>query len=269
MMSQTFLHVILIAWATLGNGEDWTKAQEKRWSEYKVNPFYDIPWLNLQKGQSIPQLGMGTYLSNGAQLMESVKFALRLGYRMFDTASGYENSEALAQGISQVGINYRDVFLITKIHPSRMGYESTLEDLRSTLKQLERKNINMCLVHWPGNIYEKDEKKLEDSFRNAEQGAYLRYQTWRALEHAKELGLCLGIGVSNYELTHLNELLHYARYSPAVNELEVHPYFIRDDLLSFCRRNHIVVIAYGSIAPKGFFFFFLRVPPFFFFYKIV
>ncbi|ETO13629.1 aldo-keto reductase [Reticulomyxa filosa] len=226
----------------------WTKAEEKQWIEYRVDPRYDVPWLDLQQGQDIPQLGMGTYASNGSQLVESVEFAIHLGYRMFETSSNYENGADLVKGISQTGIHFRHAFITSSIHPNQMDYETTAENLQNMLRQLGRKYINLCLLDGFGSI--GDEGK-SNSDMDVYQSASRRQQMWKALEDSKDLGVCLSIGVINYELAHLKELMAYARHIPAANEIEFHPYFIRNDLLAFCRTHHIVVIAYGSISPKG------------------
>lgn len=259
---QGFMNVLLpfafICSCLIANGDDdWDREQHK-WFDYQFDSIHDVPQLNLQNGQEIPQLGFGTYLASGEELIEALKFGLRLGYRHIDTAIYYNNHKEIAQAIGSLGLSRSSLFLTSKIPPANFGYNETLAALTQIQNELDTRSIDLCLIHKPTTT-------LNDSIStiNSETGeieidenmvylqSQLRKETWQALEFAKNNGICTSIGVSNYEIKHLKELKMYSKIDPSVNQIELHPYFIRKKLLKYCQSNHIVVEAYASIAPRG------------------
>mmetsp|Transcript_59067 Transcript_59067/g.157999 ORF Transcript_59067/g.157999 Transcript_59067/m.157999 type:complete len:180 (+) Transcript_59067:118-657(+) len=175
----------------------------------------------------MPMLGLGTYLMDpGRQTYKSVKAALQKGYRMVDTAALYENELDVGKAIQDSGVPRQDIFLATKLHPDKEGYDSTLRAVRSQLKLLHTDYVDLYLIHAPNN------KIVE---------------TWDALLAAQRAGLARSVGVSNFGVKHLEALKKHRRPMPAVNQVEMHPlvYKSRAKLVQFCKDNGVLVQAYG------------------------
>jgi diketogulonate reductase-like aldo/keto reductase len=183
----------------------------------------------LRGGVEIPMLGLGVYLSPpGRVTRDAVRVALELGYRHVDTARVYRNEADVAAGLAESGIPRDEVFLTTKLWNADHGYDQTLRACAASLKRLGTDRIDLYLVHWP----------VEG----------LRHETWRAMEQLLADGSVRAIGVSNYTIRHLEELLGRAKVPPAVNQVELHPFLHQRELLAFCRRHGIQVEAYAPLV---------------------
>ncbi len=231
---------LALRWSGSRALEDWDATQRK-WSKYIIDPHYDVPTLDLQKGTEIPALGYGTYQVSGKPLIDALIFALRLGYRHIDTAIYYENHHDVAKAVSKSGVPRDQIFITSKIPINMLGYESAKEAIQQMRRELETKTIDLCLIHFPGDYSVKD----------PHESGWKRKGTWQALEESKDEGICTNIGVSNFEVGHLKEVLKYSRIKPMVNQIEFHPYFVREELLDFCKDKHIAVSAYASLSPRG------------------
>jgi diketogulonate reductase-like aldo/keto reductase len=185
--------------------------------------------LRLNNGVEIPRLGLGTFKAQqGDETYQSVMWALEAGYRHFDTASFYANEESIGKAVSESGVPRSEIFLVTKIWNSDQGYDNTLRALDVSLEKLGSDYIDLYLIHWP----------LKD----------LRQDTWKALLHLQEEGRCRAIGVSNYTIRHLNELLADSPIAPAANQIEFNPFLYRQELMDFCQGRDIAVEAYCPLA---------------------
>jgi diketogulonate reductase-like aldo/keto reductase len=183
----------------------------------------------LRGGVEIPLLGLGVYQSRpGAETRQAVEAALRLGYRHVDTARAYGNERDVAAGIAASGVPRDQVFVTTKLWNSDHGYEETLRACEASLQRLGTERVDLYLVHWPVQR--------------------LRDDTWRAMERLRAEGKARAVGVSNYTVRHLQELLAIAREPPAVNQVELHPFLQQRELVAFCRANGIVVEAYAPLV---------------------
>jgi diketogulonate reductase-like aldo/keto reductase len=179
----------------------------------------------------MPIFGLGTFLARrGYETRETVTHALHTGYRLIDTAKVYGNERDVGEAVKTSSIPREEIFITTKVWNLDQGYQSTLRACRESLDQLGLEYIDLYLIHWPVK-----EKRLD---------------TWRALEELLEQGKCRAIGVSNYTIRHLEELLEKAEISPAVNQVEFSPFLYQRDLLEFCRRQGIQVEAYSPLT-KG------------------
>ena len=184
---------------------------------------------SLPGGVEIPLLGLGVYQSDpGEETRRAVEAALALGYRHVDTARAYGNERDVAEGIAASGLHRRDVFVTTKLWNSDHGYDATLRACDASLARLGMERVDLYLVHWPV------------------QG--LRAETWRAMERLLADGKARAIGVSNYTIRHLEELLGYAKVPPAVDQVEIHPFLQQRALVDHCRSNGIVVEAYAPLV---------------------
>jgi methylglyoxal/glyoxal reductase len=189
----------------------------------------------LNNGVSIPCLGLGVYQSGrGRATEDAVSWALEAGYRHVDTASMYGNETEVGAALKRAfaaGLTRReDVFVTTKLWNSDHGYDEALRAFDASLRRLGLDQIDLFLIHWP----------VPDG----------RLHSWRALERIISEGRCRAIGVSNYTVHHLEELLSRAKTPPAVNQIEVHPWCQQRDVVAFCEAHGIAVVAYSPLT-KG------------------
>ncbi len=185
--------------------------------------------LPLRGGVEIPVLGLGVYQSRpGEETREAVRAALELGYRHVDTARAYGNERDVAEGIAASGVPRDEVFLTTKLWNSDHGYDETLRACDASLARLGTDRVDLYLVHWPVQK--------------------LRHATWQAMERLRADGKARAIGVSNYTIRHLEELLARAKEPPSVNQVELHPFLAQRELVSWCTGQGIVVEAYAPLV---------------------
>jgi len=185
--------------------------------------------LRLNNGVEMPRLGLGTFKAKeGSEVYQSVQWALEAGYRHIDTAAFYANEESIGKAVKESGVPQAEVFLVTKLWNDDQGYDSTLRAFDASLKKLGRDYIDLYLIHWP----------LKD----------LRGPSWKALLRLYEEKRCRAIGVSNYTIKHLEELLATSPLVPAVNQIEFNPFLFRRPLLDYCQSRGIAVAAYSPLA---------------------
>ena len=185
--------------------------------------------IRLSNGVEIPVVGLGTFRSEkGAQTQNAVAWALEAGYRHIDTAAMYGNEEDVGLGVAQSRVRREDVFITTKLRNDDQGYESTLKACEESLRTLKMDYIDLYLVHWPVTG--------------------LRGKTWDAFIKLYEQGKCRAIGVCNYTIRHLDELLATAPLVPMINQIEIHPFLYRKDLIDYCAAKGIAVEAYSPLC---------------------
>lgn len=187
--------------------------------------------------------GLGTFRMRGYEtILKCLDVALQTGYRLIDTAAVYRNEEdiglALQELLPKYGLTRADLFITSKLGPADQGskaYEACLQ----SLKKLQLDYLDLYLIHWPGT----QKTKLDDP-----QNAVYRQESWRMLERLHREGKCKHIGISNYLVRHMEELLTYAEIKPAVNQSEYHPYHLNRDVVEYCQRNGIQFQAYTSLG---------------------
>jgi diketogulonate reductase-like aldo/keto reductase len=185
----------------------------------------------LNHGGPIPLFGLGTFRSpEGQPTRDAVRWALEAGYRHVDTAAVYGNEEDVGTVIREHGIPRNELWVTTKLARTDHGYDAARRAFDRSLQRLGLEYVDLYLIHWPGG------------------GP--RAESWRALEEIHRGGRARAIGVSNYMVAHLQELLDRGRVVPAVNQLELHPfnYRSRGDVVDFCRRHAIAVEGYSPLA---------------------
>jgi diketogulonate reductase-like aldo/keto reductase len=179
----------------------------------------------------MPWLGFGTFRAEeGTQARDAVVYALESGYRSIDTAAIYENEASVGEGIRESGIAREEIFVTTKVWNSDQGYESTLRAFDASLERLGLEYLDLYLIHWPVKGKYKD--------------------TWRALEKIYEEKRARAIGVSNFMVHHLKDLLGDAQVKPMANQVEFHPHLRQQELLDFCKEQEIQHEAWSPIM-KG------------------
>ncbi len=184
--------------------------------------------ITLNDGAKMPVLGLGTAGARGKACRDAVRVALELGYRLIDTASSYGNEREVGAALQESGVPREDVFVTTKVWNTEQGYESTIRACESSLQRLGLNHVDLYLIHWPV------EKK--------------RLDTWRALVHLRDQGRCRSIGVSNFMVSHLEELRASNNVVPAVNQIEVSPYLYPAEVIDTCRQRWMAVEAYSPLA---------------------
>ena len=189
-----------------------------------------MPLVTLNSGQRIPQLGLGVY-KVGQDIADSlVQKAIEVGYRRFDTASLYDNELEVGAAIRKSGLPRSELVVTTKIWNDRHGYESTLEAIDEALDKLNIEYIDLLLIHWPVPSQDK----------------YI--ETWAAFESALTTGRVQGIGVSNFNVSHLERLLAEGNTVPALNQIELHPALQQDLVRTFDAANGIATEAWSPLA---------------------
>lgn len=182
----------------------------------------------LYNGVEMPIFGLGLFRSEvSATLNTAVKYALEIGYRSFDTASMYQNEEGVGRAIRESGIPRDEIFITTKIWNSDQGYQSAFKAFDQSLNKLQTDYIDLYLIHWPkGN---------------------LSIETWHAMEELYLSGKIRAIGVSNFLIPHLNDLMSHSTIKPMVNQYEFHPWLVQPELLAFCTSHQIQPEAWRPI----------------------
>ncbi|WP_313375425.1 aldo/keto reductase [Chishuiella sp.] len=196
-----------------------------------------MEYIKLNDGNIIPPIGFGTYKATEQEGIESVKQALKNGYRLLDGAARYENEEAVGKGIKESGVSREDVFITTKVWREHLGYEETKKAFYTSLNQLGLDYIDLYLIHWPANY-----KNFGDNWKK------VNADTWRALEDLQEEGKIKSIGVSNFLVEHLEALLETAKVIPAINQIEFHPGYWQQEVKEYCNKKNIIVEAWSPLA---------------------
>uniref|UniRef100_W5LJ06 Zgc:110366 n=1 Tax=Astyanax mexicanus TaxID=7994 RepID=W5LJ06_ASTMX len=196
------------------------------------------PAVPLSNGLRVPVLGLGTS-HDGGYSHEAVVYALQeCGIRHIDTAKRYGCEEALARSISESKVPHEDLWITTKLWPGDYGYQSTKQACRASAARLGVEYVDLYLIHWP------------DCTVPGRSNREVRADTWRALEEMYDEGLCRSIGVSNFLISHLEELKEDCGVVPHVNQVEFHPFQQPWELVEYCRREGIAFEGYCPLA-KG------------------
>lgn len=184
--------------------------------------------IRLNDGAAMPRLGLGVYQISGKRCDAAVARALELGYRHIDTAALYANEANVGRVLRESGLPREQVFITTKLWNSDQGYERAIRAGETSLTALGLDWIDLYLIHWP------------------EPGK--RRESWRALIELRKRGVARSIGVSNYTVAHLKELMAHSDVVPAVNQVEFNPFLYQRALLEFCTAHDIALVAYCPLA---------------------
>lgn len=183
----------------------------------------------LNTDREMPLLGLGVYKATGdGEAEKAIAAAANAGYRLIDTASAYKNEENVGRGILKCGIPRKDLFITTKIWNTAQRLGDIQGAFERSLERLKLDYVDLYLIHWPVP------------------GCYL--STWKELEAIHESGRALSIGVSNFEIRHLEELFKVSGVIPAVNQIECHPLCYPKELIEYCQSKGIQVQAYAPLA---------------------
>ena len=186
----------------------------------------------LHNGVKMPWFGLGVFkVEEGPELVNAVKTAIVKGYRSIDTAAIYGNEEGVGQGIreglKEAGISREELFVTSKVWNADLGYETTIEAYQTSLKKLDLEYLDLYLIHWP----------VAGKYKDA----------WKALETIYNEGRVKAIGVSNFHIHHLEDLMKDAEIKPMINQVELHPRLTQKEIQAFCREQGIQLEAWSPL----------------------
>jgi alcohol dehydrogenase (NADP+) len=208
----------------------------------------------LNNGHKMPCVGLGTWLSAPGQVSSIVEYALLNGYRHIDCAACYDNEVEVGQGIKQVlasgSIKRDEIFITSKLWNNAHKKDDVIPALKKTLSDLGLEYLDLYLIHWPVAF------KPGVGFPSSPED-YLSLddcpiiETYRELEKAHEQGLIKSIGVSNFSVKKLSELVELAHVKPTVNQVELHPFLAQKELLNYCNEQEIALTCYSPLGSSG------------------
>ena len=188
--------------------------------------------VTLNNGVKMPWLGLGVFrVEDTSELVNAVRVAIKNGYRSIDGAAIYGNEEAMGegirQGIKEAGISREDLFITSKVWNADLGYEEAIAAYEASLKRLGLEYLDLYLIHWP----------VAGKYKEA----------WKALEYLYKEGRVKSIGVSNFQVHHLEDLLKDVKVKPVINQVEFHPCLTQENVREFCKKNDIQVEAWSPL----------------------
>ncbi|MFX1280877.1 MAG: aldo/keto reductase [Promethearchaeota archaeon] len=184
--------------------------------------------IELHNGVYMPIFGLGTWALKGKDAYNAILWALEIGYRLIDTASFYGNEKEIGNALKVTKVPRDEIFITTKVWNNEQGYGNTLKAFGRSLERLKLKYIDLYLIHWPISG--------------------LRNETWRALESLYEDEKVRAIGVCNFTIRHLNELLETSSLLPTVNQIEFSPFLYQKELMDYCFDKKITVEAFCPLT---------------------
>ncbi|KAL3420955.1 GCY protein [Phlyctema vagabunda] len=226
-----------------------------------ASPAVTGPLIKLNNGVQMPAFGFGTFASEGSvgETHRAVVAALNAGYRHLDCAWFYQNEGEVGSGVREFlsqnpSVKREDIFIVTKVWQHLHEPEEVEWSLKNSLEKLQTPYVDSFLVHWP-IAAEKDEKNMP---KIGADGKYVIKKdltenpepTWRAMESLYKAGLAKSIGVSNWTEAGLKALLKYATVVPAINQIEIHPFLPNDSLITYCKSQGIVPVAYSPLGSQ-------------------
>ena len=195
----------------------------------------DVPTISLNDGNSIPQLGFGVFQIEPSDTVQAVTLALETGYRHIDTAEMYGNEKEVGEAVRASGLDRAEIFVTSKLNNGFHRPDDARRAFEDTLAALDLGYLDLFLIHWPlPTLYDGD-----------------FVSTWKALEEFRSEGHLRSIGVSNFQVAHLERLAQETDTVPAVNQIEVHPYLTNEEVRAYDREHGIATEAWSPIAQGG------------------
>ncbi|HWC82175.1 MAG TPA: aldo/keto reductase [Pseudonocardiaceae bacterium] len=189
-----------------------------------------VPQIILNNGVTIPQFGFGVFQIKPEDTAAAVRTALAAGYRHLDTAQMYGNEAEVGQGITESGVPREEVFVTTKLNNDKHGQDNAIDALTESLRKLGTDYVDLFLIHWP--------IPRQDKF----------VETWQGFEKLAKDGRARAIGVSNFQIPHLDKLAEQTGTVPAVNQIELHPALQQAELRAYHQQHGIATEAWSPIA---------------------
>lgn len=185
----------------------------------------------LNNGVEMPIFGLGVFQSpEGSETVNAVRWAIEAGYIHIDTAKIYENEKSVGQGVRDSGVAREKLFVTTKLWNADMRAHKQMEAIDNSLKALAMDYVDLYLIHWPVENY---------------------LESWKAMEKILASGKARAVGVSNFQIHHLDDVLSKTDIVPAVNQIELHPFLTQEPLRKHCREKGIAVEAWSPLGGQG------------------
>jgi 2,5-diketo-D-gluconate reductase A len=188
------------------------------------------PILRMNDGTDIPQFGFGVFQIDPAETAAAVSTALEIGYRLIDTAQGYRNEQGVGAALAASELSADEVFVTTKLTNSKHGHDKAIAAFEDSMSRLRLDVLDLFLIHWPLPMFDQ----------------YV--ETWKALTELQKDGRVRSIGVSNFTVEHLQRLIDETGVVPAVNQIELHPWFPQNQLREFHAEHGILTEAWGPLG---------------------
>lgn len=198
-------------------------------------PCMTVPTITLNDQTTIPQLGFGTYQVPPEETAKTVSTALEVGYRHIDTAQMYQNEQGVGEAIAASGIAREELYVTTKLNNGFHAPDDVRRSFDESLEKLGLDRVDLFLIHWPLPT------RYDGDF----------VSTWKAMAELKESGRATSVGVSNFQPAHLDRIVAETGVVPAVNQIEVHPYFTNEEARAASIRHGVEVEAWSPIAQGG------------------
>ncbi|WP_404402887.1 aldo/keto reductase [Pelagibacterium halotolerans] len=188
------------------------------------------PLIELNDGNTIPQIGLGVWRLEDADAPSVIAEAIAAGYRHIDTAQAYGNEAGVGRAVREAAVPREELFITSKERTSHQGYDSTMRSLDESLERMGLDYLDLFLIHWPVAMH----------------GRFV--DTWRAFIDLQKQGRVRSIGVSNFLPEHIEQLAEETGVLPAVNQLELHPYYQQRDVRDFHERHHVAIQSYSPLG---------------------
>ncbi|KAG8967452.1 hypothetical protein FRC05_002047 [Tulasnella sp. 425] len=204
-----------------------------------------LPIITLNDGSKMPAVGLGCWMGSygeGERCEQMVRTALKVGYRHFDTAAGYQNEKHTGRAIRESGVPRSEIFLTTKL--ANTDHHRVREAFEASLAQLDCEYVDLYLMHWPQHQDETGRALKED-----ESPTFV--ETWKEMEKLLETGKVKSIGVSNFSVKTFDVLLPHVKIVPVVNQVQLHPYLPQTELLDYCTSKGIHLTAYSPLGQTN------------------
>ncbi len=193
--------------------------------------------LILLNGITIPEIGFGTWKApTGKVTIEAVKTAIECGYTHIDCAAIYGNEKEVGLGIKESNADRKNLFITSKLWNDVRGYQETIDAFNQTLNDLQLDYLDLYLIHWPRPV------KYHDNYIEK------NIESWKAMEDLYKQGKVRAIGVSNFKIHHMEEIMKNCEIKPMVNQIEFHPSCLEKEIRDFCKKENIIVTGYSPLA---------------------
>ena len=191
----------------------------------------------LYNGILMPEIGFGTWKApTGEVTVEAVKAAIECGYTHIDCAAIYGNEKEVGLGIKESNVDRKNLFITSKLWNDVRGYQETIDAFNKTLNDLQLDYLDLYLIHWPRPV------KYHDNYIEK------NIESWKAMEDLYKQGKIKAIGVSNFKVHHMVEIMENCEIKPMVNQIEFHPSCLEKEIRDFCKKENIVVTGYSPLA---------------------